>query len=553
MTCFVFRFFASLALLLGATAPATAALAVRFKVENQGQVVACDQQLALLRKGDTIEARALEDGRALWSTKIAALITGEHTFALCGKRAYVLTKTGLMVIDAESGKIDNVRAMAQPNGVRCTAAHVVVSHQKGLTRLDPRAKHLDAFVATRGRLLAVDGHRAILFRKLHEKAPKSPQRLVVVDMAARKEVYEFKLLRNGAHRLLRAEAGEISLLDYSRGQEGKPKLYFTRTDHQQRKKLSDVSLAAHYPKGEVQGFDGVALADGRLFIVSQGGRGKEHVVLLYRRQDNKILWKRSLPAGASDLLLHDDVLWIALQGEQAELVGLDAKDGHVRQRVTLDARPRGALLVGGGGLVFSTAKSLWRLAPPSPTAPPTPKKDWRLYRDTLAGYTLSLPKSWRLVKERIRHFGKGRFSVPFVRYRQEGERWIFLGSLHVLVRPAAGQSVDALAQSVLQQWQRRMGSAKHLKTERFKRGDKSFLLASYAFKNRYQRQEQSRSLCVVSHGFAFELRARTSPQGEAIWPEIIEALKLFSPRPELVGAKEPAKQAAPPASSRPTQ
>lgn len=527
--------------------PSFAAVKVGYKVAAAGQLVAADGQVVLLRQVDALAAHAPGDGRLLWTAKIAALVVGENTIALCGARIYALTATGLMIVDRDSGKVRSARAFEHPTAVLCTSSSVMVSHAKGVSRLDAAAKHVENSAPTRGRLLAADGKRVILVRQLKISGSTSPKRLTVVDLGTKKVVYEFKLLRGGAHRLLRATGGILAILDYSTATTLKRgKLYFTRADYRAGKKLSDVSLANHYPKGGVDGFEGVVLDDGRLFVASKGDASAEHMALLYQRKSNKIGWKRKLPAGAAALQRQGDVLWIALRSKGGELLALDLKDGHTRQRIALDGFPQQARVAPSGVLYAKTPSSLWRITPVGLVVKGKGKSDRRLYRDTLAGYTFYLPHSWRLAAKRIRHYAKGSFSVPFVRYRQEGERWIFLASVHVLVRPAANQTVEALADSVLQQWRRRMGKAKLHKTRRWMRDGKTFLLNSYRFQNRYRREETSFSLCVVSHGFAFELRARTSAEGGAIWPEIIEALESFRPRPELVGATKKSGPASKP-------
>ncbi|MBW2735012.1 MAG: hypothetical protein JRH20_21740 [Deltaproteobacteria bacterium] len=515
---------------------------MRYKIPAAGQLVATNKTTVLLRRPGGLDAYSPEDGHSLWSTPIAGLRKNERTIALCGKRIYALTATGLVIVDSQSGKVQHTQAFREPSAVHCTSRSISISHAKGVTQFDASGLKILASSTTRGTLLAVEGEHAILFRQLEKSVATSPQRLTVIDLAKKKTAYEFRLLRGGAHQFMHAAGGTLALLDYSLpgpGGEGKRKLYFTRADYRAGKKLSDVSLAHHYPKGDIQGFKGVHLADGRLFVVSQG-KGGDHIALLYQRVGNKIAWKRTLPAGALALRRVGKVLWVMLASTGGELLALDLDDGHTRQRVSLDGSPRGELLNHDQSIYLKTDKSFWRLSPVAKQSQPDKRKKWRTYRDTLAGYMFALPQSWRLVAKRIQHYGKGRFSVPFVRYRQEDKRWIFLASVHVLVRPVANQTVDALANSVLEQWKRRMGKANLARTRRWKRGAKTFLLSSYRFQNRYRRQETSHSLCVISHGFAFELRARTSAEGEKLWPEIIEALEGFQPRPELVGTKDKA-------------
>jgi hypothetical protein len=493
--------------------------------------------LLLSRKGSDLVAHRLHyDARrgarleAAWNARFGSLLSSKHALAVTPKHIYALSKTGLFIIDAQNGNVLHTRTIDGPRSVLAAGGHVYVSHQHGVSRFDASGKNLSS--ETKGISGVLRGADAdlVLLSRMHKKKP----RLTVLDLKTGKKKYDFRLLPKGDHRVAHFGDGRLSFIDFhAKTAKAGPKLFFTEADYRKGKRLSDLSLAKHYADPAAQAF-GLLQRAGKLYLSSPNTSAETiSTVFALDIKSSKILWKRGSKKRFGQLVLFKSWLVTTLQGKSSRLIAHRLDSGKVVAKLTLDSKPR-LVLAGKNVLVVATEKGVRVFAAPRPKAPAVA---WRAYEDRRAGYTIKFPRSWRLVARRVKHFGPQSFAVPFVKYRVDQGRWRFEGSVHVLVRPARGQTVDSLWRAVLEQRQRLTRAPVNVqKSSKTKLDNKHLAIVGvYSFRNRFGKVVQARSLCAVTDGLAIELRARAGPNAKTdqLWPEVMRVFDTFRLRPEL--------------------
>jgi hypothetical protein len=176
---------------------------------------------------------------------------------------------------------------------------------------------------------------------------------------------------------------------------------------------------------------------------------------------------------------------------------------------------------------------------PAPASAPTvggalvAKPGWRMFRDRVAGYLLQTPTTWAYNRASMRSLGGLRYIIPFSRTGVISGRPSTIGMVHLLTWEAAGRDADGLWRSVYAQRQQLSPDVRVTKTERVAKvggSTASGILASYTFyKAGYPMQ--LRSLCVVDHGVAFELRGWASAYSpQEVWREVEGIFASFRPQ-----------------------
>lgn len=496
------------------------------------------------RDGDELLALDLKSGKKRWSTRIGNLLSGPRTLAVDENGIYALGTTGLYVLAPSSGAIMHTEPLSKPREIVHIGKSLYVGTEKGVTRFASGGeKRLASSERFQGRVQGAEGNVVLLFRRLPLEGKKgSPQRLTAVDLKKGKKVYEFRLLPTGGHRVIGMGAGRLSFIDFSRNLSGKnpSKLFLTEVDYRKNKKLYDIALKHHYVDPKSDRFFVLPAGPGAVLLVQNGPLGATSSVLVLDLKKKQVRWqhKAKEPFGAP--LIEGQRVWLAQgRGKARHLVAYGLVDGKEQARTAALSAPEvGAPRITGKALLLRTSAGVRCLQPggavaASLPAAADPTRGWRLYRDKLAGYTIKLPVAWKLNPRHVRHFGTDAFAVPFVRYEVKGDRWIFQASMHVLVRPSRGQSADEVWKAVLAQRGRRT-PVKVVGTQRRQRNGLAEVFGSYSFRNRYGAEETAQSLCVVSHGLAFELRARVRPAAAAqLASEVRQIFATFTVRPEL--------------------
>jgi hypothetical protein len=168
------------------------------------------------------------------------------------------------------------------------------------------------------------------------------------------------------------------------------------------------------------------------------------------------------------------------------------------------------------------------------TPPPAARTGWRQFRDRVAGYVIQTPQSWTFDRNAMRKLGGVRFVIPFSRASVVGGRTMIVGTLHLLTWEAAGRDSSALWQSVWAQRQRANADVRVVKLDRVTNvggSGANGIAATYSFQGRQGYPVQMRSLCVVHHDVAFELRGWASPlMPQEVWQDIQSIMDSFKPQ-----------------------
>ncbi len=506
----------------------------------------------MIKTGDTLNAYAPERGQLVWTQRLEGLRYGEGVLAACEAQVYVLGASALHVLDGASGKVLRAQPLPSPTSVLCAAGSVYVVAGDGLHRLDAASgRTLRHQKGWSGELRGADGDHVALFREVTAGAQRSPKRLVVVDLRSGKAAFEFRLLPKGGHQVVKFEGGRIVFLDFTQKQRdgtNPRKLFYTEADYQKGKKLKDVALASLYASEASDRFEVASGAGGRLYLGNHGAVGDPSSIHALdpaegRTAAPKTIWTRSGEVVSSGLLLHEGKLWTALaRKEEAAALAYNPDDGNLLLRQVLDGPPTGAPVGVGAAVLIRTRASVYCLAPRPATPPPPPPPthvaetkpaSWRLFRDRAAGYFIQLPTSWRFDRPSMKSLGGVRYVIPFLRSGVVAGRTLSLGSIHILTWEAAGRDADGLWRSIHAQRQRTSGAVRVLSVQRLPNVGGSGspgLVATYSYQDKSGQTTQMRSLCVIGHGVAFELRAWASTlQPREVWQEIEAIMGTFRP------------------------
>lgn len=522
----------------------------------------------MLKVGDEIHAHALSNGKRAWTRKLEDLRFGTGVLAAGARYVYVLGNAQLYLLDPTDGKVARRRAMRAPASVLYRDGSVYVSAADGIHRLDHRAaKQLALAKGFEGELRGADGNHVVVFTR-----QRGVPRLVVVDLKRNKKAYGFKLLRAGWHRVLRVGGGRVVFIDYSqRTARGKNprKLYYTEADFVRSKRIKDEELSKKYPRTYPERrCDSFWVADagkgsGVVFLANHGEPGSHSSISAYDPVHGRLLWSRSGALTSAGLLLHRGLLWTTVtrtgSKQSSHVVAYSPDDGSELLELDLDGAATGTPVAAGARVLVRTRRSVYCLAPASGTSSPAAtasaatarpattarpaapssasggaRPGWRLYRDKVAGYLLQTPESWQFDRARLVKMGGLRMSIPFSRMMTVLGRKVHAATLHVLTWEAAGRDVDGLWQSVYSQQTRAHGSVRVAKVVRVKDVGGSGapgIKAIYSYREPSGNTIQLRSLCVVHHGVAIELRGWASHLDPArSWKEIEGIFATFRPK-----------------------
>ena len=520
---------------------------IRWKMQSNAQwPPAISGDRLVLRSGDTVTAHSAASGKLLWTHRLAGLRPGEASVAAGDRFVYLLGGAGLEILDLATGKPAGKRALSEATGLLYQGGSVYVTGGAGLVRLDESGTRLlQKAPELKGELRGADGDFVAIYRQ----GKGSPKRLTVVNLRTGKLAFDFKLLPAGSHRVARMAEGRIVFIDFSQRQpdgSNLQKLYYTEADYQTGKKLHDASLASKYTSPAADVFWSAASSD-RVFVANHGKAGAPSTLFCFDPGQGKVLWTRSGEVASMGLLLRDGLLWTAVTGKRGagQLVSYSLETGDVISRLPLDAPGIGSPVQAHGALLVRTRHSIYGLAPrtlPVATGDPgtgagtgTAASSWRLFRDRVAGYLIQVPPAWAFNRDMMRKLGGLRFVIPFVRSELSGGKQVPLATVHILTWEAAGRDAQGLWRSIQAQRLRTNPSMRVLGLVRIPAQGGSgppALLATYSFRSALGEPVQMRSLCMISHGLAFELRGWVAPAAPpTVWQEVEGIFRGFLPKP----------------------
>jgi hypothetical protein len=503
----------------------------------------------ILKSGDVLAAHAIDSGRLVWTQKLANLRYGEGVVSGGGTTICVLNDEGLLLLGASDGQVLAKKTIVGPTSVLYAGGSVYVTGARTLYRFDARGRLLQQARGFSGELRGADGDYAAIFTHRTDTGPKqSPKRLTVVNLKTGKQAYEFKLLPTGSHRVVKVVDGRVVFIDYSQrtpSGENPNKLYYTEADYRLSRKIKDVSLADKYTAAAADTFWIAADSAGVVFLGNHGAPGEPSTLTAYDPRQAKTLWSRRGTVVAMGLLLHRGRLWTGTvtQAGVAQVVAYGADNGSTLFTHALDAPGTGSPVALDDRVLVRSRDSITCLGPrPAPASVPVTqpvggqpiaKPGWRMFRDRVAGYLVQTPSTWAYNKASMRNLGGLRFIIPFSRVGVIAGRPSTIGMVHLLTWEAAGRDADGLWRSVYAQRQQLNPDVRVTKVERVaKVGGTagSGVLASYTFyKGGYPMQ--LRSLCVVDHGVAFELRGWASAYSpQEVWREVEGIFASFRPQ-----------------------
>lgn len=512
----------------------------------------------VLKKGDTLTAYHLGTGRRVWQRTLEKLRYGAGVLAAGSRYIYVLGAGHVYLLSPTSGQVERKITTDSPNSVFYHAGSVYLTSSAGIRRFDHAVKKvISKTKGFNGEIRGAEGNYVAIYLHKPDADPDvSPKRLVVVDLKRRRKAYEFKLLPAGWHRVVKVSKDRVVFIDYSqRASDGtnKRKLYYTEADYVRSKKIKDEELSKKFPatyaSASSDTFWAATDASGIVFLGNHGAPGAPSTLMAYDPVHDKILWNRSGGVLSSGLLLHKGMLWTGINDASgnAHAAAYSPDDGNLLLTHKLDSPVTGTPVAAGERVLLRTRNSVYcfkastdATVTPGPAAPPklTPvptqatKPGWRLYRDRKAGYLIQAPSTWQFDRQRMTKMGGLRMSIPFVRTTMVKGRPVFLGQVTILTWEAAGRDVNQLWQSVYSQQKRLHSDLRVVKVHNVQNVGGSGLpgiKAVYSYRDRGY-VVQLRSLCVVSHGVAFEVRGWAGHMHpKTIWEEIEEILQTFRP------------------------
>ena len=370
------------------TAPARAKSAVvarggRLFVPERGAIVAYRQR----------------DGERLWRRAISGLRHGAHTVAASDKHVYAVSRAGLLVIDAASGKVLSTRKARGALSVIFASGSLYFSDKSGVFRLDAQARTTLGMARLSGELRAVHDKRALIYRV--EKRPKkgeSPKRLMVLDLSEWRATYTFKLLPTGDHAVANFDDRNLAFFDHSARYRGKNarKLFYTEVDHRTQRKLRDLSLSKLYKRDDRDRFSSLSTGDGRVIVANYGGRGASLVFALDTKA-KRMMWRdKSMSLQSRIVRLGETICAVVKEGGAYKVVRLDANTGHVIDRAPIAAAPSAPIAVSNNLLLVPTSKGVVVLSAKAVLA-------FAMILGRLEFFTLMVmltPAFWRGMKQR---------------------------------------------------------------------------------------------------------------------------------------------------------
>ncbi len=385
----------------------------------------------VLKNGDSLEAHSLKDGRQLWKIKPGSLRYGAGVLAAGQRYVYVLGGRELYVVNPADGKVVKKKAIKRPSFVYSKGDSVYVVTRAGVSRLSgDGSKLISRAKGYTGEILGADGNYVVLYSQ-----DGGTKRLVVADLKGGKKSYEFKLLPNGWHRVVKVGGSRLVFLDYSQRQSdgsNPKKLYFTEADYVRSKKVKDQALHKRYPatysSAACDHFWAATDDSGIVFIANYGSPTQQSNLLAYDPGQDKLLWNRSGSVVSMGVLLHGGRLWSGVSdGEgNAYAVAYSPDDGSLLEKLPLDAPGTGAPVAAGRRILVRSRNAIHCFAAGASkplvlkgAALPS-KKDWRMYRDRTTNYLIRTPKTWEFQREKLVKMGGLRMSIPFVRKETVG-------------------------------------------------------------------------------------------------------------------------------------
>lgn len=561
----------------------------------------------VFKSGNSLTAHALTDGTTTWTAKFRSLASGPAVMAAGAGHVYVIGKRGLIRLSLD-GKVQSTRKLKAAASVLFGNDSIYVSTRDSVLRFDSKGeRELGKAAVKGGWIRQVSGRHAAVYSR--QKQPrgsrKSPELLQVFDLATGKAVYQFRLLPDGAHRVVQMSDERLTFVDYTRRDrrgKNRKKLYFTVVDYRTNKKLRDLALSKLYASEQSDNVWVTVDRRGAIYVATHGKAGDDANVAGFDPARRKTLWERLGTAPNRGLLLYDGLLWSAITDDNGatKLTGIDPASGKAKVRLPLDGRAVKAPAEVAGRLFVRTAKSVYCFGPatadphptaadttgpaaatapsPSPapassvdepaaghltvgtdqTATPPPAEDglmepgdadsaepdlspqplgqrpgWLGYQDRRLGFRIQLPRTWALDRKRVRRLGGARAVIPFARKKEISRRKYYLGTVQVLTWEAAGRDADALWRSVYVQRKKLSPDVQVSRVHRVRNVGGSGLsgvVARYSFNGPGGQQVTLRSLCVVSNGTAFELRAWAGPiRPKRTWRDIGEIFSSFQP------------------------
>jgi len=564
----------------------------------------------VVKDRNKLTAMSLADGTTTWTAKFRKLAKGPAVLAAGKDRIFALGKRGVILLSAE-GKVLRTHKLKGGSSVLFRGDSVFVSTRAAVLRLDSEVKKELGRASVKGAtMLEGSGRYAAIFsrQKRARGSRLSPNMLQVLDLATGKRIYKFRLLPDGAHKVVSMDGQGITFIDYTvadRRGRNRRKLYFTEVNYRANKKVRDLALSKQYASDKS---DTVWISmgkEGKIYVATHGGSGHDANVVGYDTIRRKTLWERLGTQPNLGLVRYMGLLWSAIRDDKGrtKLVGLVPGSGKARIRLPLDGKAVKPPILVAGHLFVRTARSLYCFGPrpaggtiavtdskapakvkqppalpagaspaataspasasdepstaqlvtaksstapgstarteqPPPlpasgssSAPPATRPGFRVHKDAQLGFALQLPEAWFLDKKRERRLGGPRAAIPFSRVKHLPERRFYLGTVQVLTWEAAGRDAAGLWRSIFVQRKGLNSDVKVISVHKLKNvggTGRAGVVARYRFAGPSGQPIILRSLCVVSNGVAYELRAWAGPMHPGqTWREIEEILSSF--------------------------
>ena len=594
-------------------APSAVAIQQVWKVASRAEwppVLVADT--VILRSGNMLTAHALKDGASAWTARFRKLVNGPSVLAAGKDKIYAPGRRGVLLLSTE-GKVLRTHKLKGASSLLFRGDSIFVSTRDAVLRLDAEGQKELGRAAIKGAtVLGASGRYATVFsrQKQARGSRLSPNLLQVLDLATGKRIYQFRLLPDGAHKVLAMDGRGLTFVDYTvadRKGRNRRKLYFTEVNYRDNKKLRDLALSKQYASDRSDTIWVSVGRRGEIYVATHGGPGHDANVVGYDGIQRKTLWERLGTQPNLGVAPYQGLLWSAIRDDNGvtKLVGLDPKNGKATIRLPLDGHAVKPPMEVGGRLFVRTAKSLYCFeSRPSPTgqtahlaaanaaaeeqppalpataspaatatppdsaddepaathlattktppsagsatpaavqppplsldgnrSPPATRPGFRVHKDDQLGFALQLPEAWFLDKSRQRRMGGPRAAIPFSRVKNLPERRFYLGTVQVLTWEAAGRDAAGLWRSIFLQRKSLNADVQVLRVHQLRNvggTGQPGVVARYRFTGPSGQPVTLRSLCVVSNGVAYELRAWAGPmQPGQTWREIEEIFSSF--------------------------